>query len=238
MRTFLTAQWTDLINLTYRVSPDLLLDHVPDGLELDIQDGHAFVSFVAFDFVDTRVLGLKIPGHINFPEVNLRFYVIEPETATRGVVFLREYVPKFWIASTARLLYNEPYRKIRMSSSHSKSDSTRTISYTLGESSITVTADNTPTLPAKDSQEYYFKEHEWGFGSNHRGRTMFYRVSHPEWNVFPIISMEQSLDFGALYGPKWQFLENEQPYLSVLADGSEISVFNPIRFDRFQEVNL
>jgi uncharacterized protein YqjF (DUF2071 family) len=93
MKVFLSAEWRNLVNLTYGVPPDLLAPHVPPGLELDIFQGMAHVSFVAFDFLDTRVKGIHVPDHVNFPEVNLRFYV--NYKGRRGVVFIREYVPKF-----------------------------------------------------------------------------------------------------------------------------------------------
>src|SRR5215468_781631 len=90
-RPFLTARWTNLFLATYAVPDDLLRPHLPPGLELDRRDGRAFASLVAFDFLDTRVLGVPWPGYRNFPEVNLRFYVRHGEQ--RGVVFVREFVP-------------------------------------------------------------------------------------------------------------------------------------------------
>src|SRR4051812_2159224 len=86
---FLTARWSNLCLLTYAVPRALLTPRLPPGLELDTRpgladgptadrfapDGPAFVSLVAFDFLDTRVLGVPWPGYRNFPEINLRFYV-------------------------------------------------------------------------------------------------------------------------------------------------------------------
>ncbi|MGH7597707.1 MAG: DUF2071 domain-containing protein [bacterium] len=103
MKSFLSAYWQNLINLTYRVNPKLLLPDLPRGLELDLLDGKAHVSLVAFAFLDTRVKGCKIPFHINFPEVNLRYYV--NCKGKRGVVFLREYVPRYCIALIADKQY-------------------------------------------------------------------------------------------------------------------------------------
>src|SRR6516225_5763311 len=106
-RPFLTARWTNLVLATYAVPPELLRPRLPLGLDLDLREGQAFVSLVAFDFRDTRVLGVPWPGYRNFPEINLRFYVRRGDE--RGVVFLREFVPKRLVAWLARLLYNEPY---------------------------------------------------------------------------------------------------------------------------------
>ena len=89
MKPFLTAEWKHLLNVTYRVPPELLIDKVPPGVELDIQDGTAFASVVAFDFLNTRVRGLTIPFHVNFPEINLRFYI--KHQGKRGVMFWKEF---------------------------------------------------------------------------------------------------------------------------------------------------
>ena len=78
---FLTARWSNLCLFTYAVPPALLRSRVPPGLELDRREGlegEAFVSLVAFDFLETRVLGVPWPGFREFPEINLRFYVRRP----------------------------------------------------------------------------------------------------------------------------------------------------------------
>ena len=75
MRKFLTAKWRDLIMVNYEVDPSMLADRIPDGTRLDLNDDKCFISLVGFMFRDTRVLGFLIPFHVNFEEVNLRFYV-------------------------------------------------------------------------------------------------------------------------------------------------------------------
>src|SRR5271154_3858494 len=112
--SFLTARWSNLCIFSYAVPPAWLAPRLPTGLDLDTRGGQAFVSLVAFDFLDTRVLGVAWPGYRNFPELNLRFYV--RCGADRGVVFVREYVPSRLIAFLARTLYNERYARARMSS--------------------------------------------------------------------------------------------------------------------------
>jgi len=75
MKKFLTARWEDLIMANYEVEPSLLGSRMPLGTELDLHEGKCFVSLVGFMFLDTRVKEFLIPLHINFEEVNLRFYV-------------------------------------------------------------------------------------------------------------------------------------------------------------------
>src|SRR5450432_3594788 len=118
-RAFLTAEWRYLVMLNYDVDPAILHALVPKHTELDLWNGRAIASVVGFRFLGTRLLGVPIPLHRNFEEVNLRFYV-RHRTADgevrRGVVFVRELVPRFAIALTARLAYNEPYLAVSMRS--------------------------------------------------------------------------------------------------------------------------
>src|SRR5687767_11760578 len=72
---FLTAEWRWLVMLNYAVNPSVLLPLVPRGTELDAWEGRTYASVVGFMFLDTRVLGVPIPFHRDFEEVNLRFYV-------------------------------------------------------------------------------------------------------------------------------------------------------------------
>ena len=46
MKPFLTAGWTNLINITYAVPPEMLFPYLPKGVEPDIINGKAFVSLV------------------------------------------------------------------------------------------------------------------------------------------------------------------------------------------------
>src|SRR4028118_2442131 len=96
MKKFLTAKWQNLVMANYVVSPELLQNFVPSGVELDFWQDECYVSLVAFKFVDTCVRGFYVPLHINFEEVNLRFYVkrTTPTEVRRGVTFIKEIVPR------------------------------------------------------------------------------------------------------------------------------------------------
>ena len=74
-RPFLTAEWRYLVMLSYEIDPAVLAPLVPAATELDLWQGRALVSVVGFRFLGTRVLGLPVPLHTDFDEVNLRFHV-------------------------------------------------------------------------------------------------------------------------------------------------------------------
>jgi hypothetical protein len=93
---FLNWKWRNLVMLNYEVDPEILKPYLPAATELDLWEGKALVSMVGFMFKDTRVLGIKWPFHVNFEEVNLRFYVrhFDGKEWKRGTVFVSEIVPK------------------------------------------------------------------------------------------------------------------------------------------------
>jgi len=73
--SFLKAEWRKLAIVNYIIDKKLLSKYLPAGTELDLWNGNCFVSLVGFMFKNTKLLGIKIPFHTNFEEVNLRFYV-------------------------------------------------------------------------------------------------------------------------------------------------------------------
>src|SRR5436309_13451992 len=102
--------------LNYVVDPRLITSLVPAETEIDYEHGETFVSIVGFLFLDTRLLGFPIPLHRDFEEVNLRFYVRKKSADTwrRGVVFIRELVPRRAIVLVARAFYGENYLALPM----------------------------------------------------------------------------------------------------------------------------
>src|SRR5262249_61320330 len=115
-RPFLTAEWRMLAMLNYVVDPAMVADLVPRGTELDSFGGQTYISLVGFRFERTRVRGLWIPFHSDFDEVNLRFYVRRTAggEVRRGVVFVREVVPRRAIAAVANAVYHEHYAALPM----------------------------------------------------------------------------------------------------------------------------
>ena len=116
-REFLSAEWRYLAMLNYRVPAEWLTPFVPVGTELDLWDGAAYLSLVGFHFRNTRLLGVPIPFHQTFEEVNLRFYVrrtlnAKCDEASRSFVSSSHGRPSR--SSHGPELYNEPYRTLSM----------------------------------------------------------------------------------------------------------------------------
>jgi uncharacterized protein len=221
--------------LNYEVSATLLEPLVPAGVEIDRWRNRLYVSVVGFLFHETRVLGLAIPGHRTFQEVNLRFYVrrhVGNETR-RGVVFVRELVPRPGIALFARLLYNEPYRALPMQHRFDSvgDETTREYAWRTGRDWTRLTARTTgPARPLEPSSEAEFvTEHYWGYTRQRDGGTVEYRVDHPRWNVWSATDARLDGDPDSVYGPDFARALSGPPTSAFVADGSPVTVFAPTR---------
>jgi uncharacterized protein YqjF (DUF2071 family) len=227
MKPFLTACWHNLLLATYRVPAELLQSRLPKGLELDRLNGETFVSLVAFQFFNTRVLGVRCPGYQHFPELNLRYYVRAGND--RGVVFIREFVSSRLVAYLAKRCYNEPYRVARLSAMRSDDDSGISMRFELALQHRThmleVHGGKRSFHPAPGSAEHSLIEQRWGFGRNRRGELIRYEVIHEPWQIFPVTSFHIDLDWAAVYGPEWRWLNGTPPWSTIFAAGSPIELY-------------
>jgi uncharacterized protein len=243
MPTFLTAEWRKLILAQYAVDPGVLAPYLPDGVELDLYQDTCLVSLVGFLFDRVRVKGIAIPFHTRFEEVNLRFYVArnEPDgTRRRGVVFIREFVPRAAITLIANSLYEEPYATLPTHSTITATNETLSVRYSwLHEKlwqSLAVEASPTAQAILPGSEAEFITEHYWGYTKRRGtqgtgGYTSEYQVEHPRWETYPVRSREIRADFGALYGRGFAFLNQQQPRGVLLAEGSAVRVHSGTRVD-------
>lgn len=229
--TFLTAEWRKLVMVNYDVPSTILEDYLPYGTELDFWEGKCYVSLVGFMFMNTRVKGCKMPGHINFEEVNLRFYVIRKDEngeKKRGVVFIKEIVPKPLITMIANKVYKENYETRPMEHHWKLSDAKIEVGYRwyIGnqEQRMFVEADSMSLDLIKGSKEEFITEHYWGYAKAKKECTNEYQVKHPPWKIYPVKRASISVDFDLNYGSSFAFLNAKQPASVFLAEGSQISV--------------
>ena len=231
MTPFLTAVWSDLILISYAVPDEALTPYLSPGLEPDRWEGSAYCSLVGFNFEQTRVLGWSVPypkSLCDFPEFNLRLYVRQGDK--RGVVFVRELAPNPLVCGLARLLYNEPYSAVPMTSRVTQVGDVRRVRHDFtvdGKAqSVAVTAVGEAALPPQDSFEAWVKEQPMGFDrSRFGGRATAFRVWHPPWRTYPVETYDMNVDFAHLYGERWGFLQGRTPDSVVLAEGSQIAIY-------------
>jgi len=228
--TFLSAEWRNLIMANYAVQPALLHSYLPGGVDLDLYENTCYVSLVGFMFMKTRILGVPIPFHVNFEEVNLRFYVRKKVAGQwrRGTVFIKEIVPRAAITLVARGLYREPYQTMPMQHSWSLPDEQKHISYSWKHKGqwqhLSVEAGKQALPMGVGSEAEFITEHYYGYTRWNERVTKEYEVQHPRWLVNPVISYRVQADFGALYGEAFRFLNGEAPVSVLLAEGSGVKV--------------
>ena len=215
--------------LNFAVDPQLLAPLVPAGTELDFHAGETFVSIVGFMFLDTRLLGMPIPLHRNFEELNLRFYVRRKagDEWRRGVAFVRELVPRRAIALIARVCYDEPYLAVPMRHSIRHEAGTVAVEYQwqLRQrwETLAVTATGDARESAPGSQEEFITEHYWGYTAR-PGGTSEYAVEHPRWRFWPAITWTFTADVASLYGSRFVATLAAQPASAFIAEGSRVLV--------------
>jgi uncharacterized protein len=227
-RPFLTAQWRNLVILTYAVDPTRIIDLVPAGTTLDWWNRQAFVSLLAFQFLDTRILGTAVPFHQDFEEVNLRFYVRRStdEGVRHGVVFIRELVPRHFVGGMARLLYREPYQVVPMRSKVSPGpppDVQYEWNATGHWCTVAASGDGAGTEPAPGSLEEFLTVRQWGYNGEKGKDTLEYRVDHPRWNIWHAERPRVDYNPEALCGMELAS-QLKRPVSTLIADGSGVAI--------------
>jgi uncharacterized protein YqjF (DUF2071 family) len=228
--------------LNYEVPAAVLETLVPRGTTLDLWQGRTLVSVVGFRFLRTRLLGIPIPFHRNFDEVNLRFYVrreMPDGEVRRGVVFIRELVPRRIIAWVARAVYNEPYVALpmRREAPDVPTEAPSTLRYTWRREtaeghmweSLEVCVVGEATLPAIGSEARFITEHYWGYTPQRDGGTIEYEVRHPPWRVWAAETPALRAEVASLYGLPFVEPLTVAPRSAFVAEGSPVSVFRPNR---------
>ena len=234
-KIFLSASWQYLAMLNYTVDPAILLNHLPPYTQLDLFEGKALVSVVGFLFNNTKVMGIKWPFHVNFTEVNLRYYVkyFDGKNWKRGVGFISEIVPKSAIAVMANLLYNEHYSIAKMS--HQIDIDSNTVAATFkwkkyhqSNNVLYIKGVNKPADIIPNTEESFIFEHYYGYNKLNSHTTIEYAVEHPKWQTYPVTEAYLNCDVEKLYGPAFlPFINNSTLHSSFLAQGSDVIVRKP-----------
>jgi len=214
----------------YIVDPAILKPHLPIHTELDFYKGNTYVSLVGFMFENVRIRGFKIPFHINFEEVNLRMYIKYWNGGEwkRGVVFIKEIVPKPAISFIANTLYHEKYSTLPMKHFYVKTEKEIQLGYhwkyhnKWNRLEATTAAAALPMLPG--GEEEFITEHYWGCSKYNAQTTYEYAVQHPAWQVHTVNQFLVDCDFANLYGKEFAVLQHAVPNSVFMAKGSAISI--------------
>ena len=237
-KVFLSAKWRNLVMANYTIDPALLTPYLPYQTKLDTFNGEHYVSLVAFLFGNVKVRGIAFPFHTTFEEVNLRFYVRykQDNTWKRGVVFIKEIVPRRMISFIANTLYSEHYATHKMKHKWIAAADELIIHYNWKVGSnwnyIHCTADKIPVPITPGSAEEFITEHFWGYTFINEQHTGIYEVAHPKWMIHNVKSYEIICDTRLLYGAAFEETLNQTPASVFLAEGSPVQVMKGRRTGR------
>ncbi|MEY4538568.1 MAG: hypothetical protein RLZZ306_325 [Bacteroidota bacterium] len=229
---FLTAEWNNLIMANYVIDPEILKPYLPPKTELDFFNGVCYVSVIGFMFEKTKILGISFPFHVNFEEVNLRFYVRvkDGNSWKRGAVFIKEIVPKLAITLVANTLYREKYVTLPMRHFHNETENEINLGYhwkfkgVWNKLEATTEKETSPLI--EGSKEQFIAEHYWGYAKYSEKTTFEYGVEHPSWLIHKVKSYKIECDFEKLYGKKFAFLNEIEADSVFMAKGSAISILH------------
>jgi uncharacterized protein YqjF (DUF2071 family) len=226
-RRFLTADWRWVAMVNYEVDPGLIEPLVPAGTRLDQWEGKTFLSLVGFLFMDTKLFGVPVPAHQKFEEVNLRFYVTREAGAEtrRGVVFLKEIVPKPMVARVARWFYGENYVDLPMGHYIGESDIEFSWHSIEGGNRLRVSRCGEAQRPVEGSLEQFIAEHYWGYTRRGPSATSEYRVEHSPWRVWQTKGCKVEVQAASLYGQEFIAVLKGEPVSAMVAEGSPVVVY-------------
>jgi hypothetical protein len=215
--------------VNYVVDPRVIAPLVPAETEIDFKNGETFLSVVGFLFHDTHLLGFPIPLHRDFEEVNLRFYVRRKSADTwrRGVVFIRELVPRRAITLVARTFYRENHIAMPMKHEIEHLHDNLKVEYSWRRGrkweSLKMAATGEAQPISAGSHAEFITEHYWGYTALRSGCSE-YRVEHPCWKIWSATAFELSADSAALYSEQFAETLTQAPRSAFIADGSPITV--------------
>ncbi len=231
-RPFLRARWESLVLANFACPRALLEPLVPAGTVLDPWRGVDLVSLVGLLFRDASVKGVSLPGLRTFPQVNLRFYVRRPVPSgddRKGVVFIREIVPRRLIAHVARIAYNEPFVALPMDFRGALDPGRggrveyrwrrRGARFALG-----ATVAGAARAAAAGSESRFVTEHYWGYARQRDGGTLEFRVTRPRWDTWDPERHRLSGPWSSIYGSGLGDVLSGAAHSVLAAAGSEVEI--------------
>jgi uncharacterized protein len=109
-RWAMTQRWNDLLFAHWPVPAAQVAALLPEGLQVDTFQGSAWLGVVPFWMDRIKIRGVPpVPGARSFPELNLRTYVRDQTTRSKGVYFLSLDASNLLAVAAARMFYNLPY---------------------------------------------------------------------------------------------------------------------------------
>ncbi len=195
-RAVMKQGWYDLAYIHFRYSVEEVARILPDGLEVDVCDGSAWVGLIPFSMRGIGVPGLPaVPYLGTFPEVNVRTYV--RRNGVRGVWFCSLDINRLLPTIVARTTYTLPYCFGRASNKRVGDELMTTVErrWPRGEAHTKIRLKIGEHIVAPSPLEVFLSA-RWGlYTTTRRGNLRYAPISHEPWRLqrAEIISLDDSL---------------------------------------------
>jgi len=220
--------------VNYEVDREWVQQFVPMGCELELFEGKAIVTVVAFKFNKTRILGVKVPFYNDFAEINLRIYVRRKDgvgEGERGVVFIKELIKHRLPAIVANVVFKENFEVMPVTGGAKGQRVEYLWGHARGDEQNRVEGEFNGELEAWEAggEEEFVGENYFAYKDMGKGRTLQFEVRHEPWKMRKLKEVKVEIDVAALYGEEWAENMCKEPRGVFYVDGNEVGVTLPTR---------
>jgi len=184
-------EWNDTVFLHGSVDAELLLSYLPQGTQLDLHEGKAWISVVVFKMEGVRhKYSPSFPPVSDFYEINIRTYVTDGKMP--GVLFLNMEGAKWLSSWLAMNLSGLPYVFERM---HCKDGSfeSKGISYKYRPGKM---------FERNEIANWLTERYSVYFSKN--GKTFRYQVHHNMWPLQEVELSDLNINYPLLNELNWK----------------------------------
>lgn len=226
MKQFLSSIWKHTLILTWEIEPELLIEHLPHKIGLYTQNNKALLSLVVYHYENTKVKGIKMPFHVSFPEIDLRYYGVYNNQL--GVGFVQHIVPRYCISLWAKRIFNENYVTLPMDYSIQETETSKVLHYKVWKNKKQYSIDFLTNKELAHHLLPIYNQIEWGFGIDKYGNTITFKLDKIEnFQSFTSLDYVINLDFSFLFGRKWAFLNETSPMDVIALSDNKIRISQP-----------
>ncbi|MDF1740351.1 MAG: DUF2071 domain-containing protein [Verrucomicrobiales bacterium] len=187
----IVADWIDAVFLHFEVDPTILAEAVP--FELDLHEGKAYISLVAFTMRGMRPKrGGRATSWLTAPIathqfLNLRTYV--KHRSQYGIFFMKEWLNDSLAVKLGPRTFGLPYHQAKIDYDHGSDEVHGTVT-TRDEALRYRARPRGATAPAEYGTLDAFLLERYTAFNNAGRRPKFFRVWHEPWKVQPLTNLQ------------------------------------------------
>lgn len=208
-------EWNRALFLHWEIALEDLQPFVPKPLKIDLINGKAWVSLVAFDMNHIGIRAIpRIPHISDFHEINLRTYIIHNNKPS--VYFLNMEGSKKSSCSILKSLSKFPYQHAKMnrnSFSYSSKNAVTNDSF-YAEYRLPIQ----PIL--KDKTDLWLTE-RYAVFQDYKNHLIAYDVHHAEWSLETLAMKKLDISY-----PKFNHILNNSPHRAHYSKGVQVLAWN------------